>query len=39
MQGQHPLWIMFVHILANILGPLLVIMTVDLASAILLEAT
>jgi peptide/nickel transport system permease protein len=30
---------MFVHILPNILGPLLVIMTVDLASAILLEAT
>ncbi len=39
MQGQHPLRIMFVHILPNILGPLLVIMTVDLASAILLEAT
>lgn len=39
MQGQHPHRIMFVHILPNILGPLLVIMTVDLASAILLEAT
>jgi peptide/nickel transport system permease protein len=39
MQGQHPLRVMFVHILPNILGPLLVIMTVDLASAILLEAT
>jgi len=39
MQGQHPLRIMFVHILPNILGPLLVIVTVDLASAILLEAT
>ncbi|MGR3625193.1 MAG: ABC transporter permease [Limimaricola sp.] len=39
MQGQHPLRVMGVHILPNILGPLLVIMTVDLASAILLEAT
>ena len=39
MMGQHPLRVMFVHILPNILGPLLVIMTVDLASAILLEAT
>jgi peptide/nickel transport system permease protein len=39
MQGQHPLRVMFIHILPNILGPLLVIMTVDLASAILLEAT
>ena len=39
MQGQHPIRVMFVHILPNILGPLLVIMTVDLASAILLEAT
>ena len=39
MQGQHPLRVMFVHVLPNILGPLLVIMTVDLASAILLEAT
>ena len=39
MMGQHPSRIMFVHILPNILGPLLVIMTVDLASAILLEAT
>lgn len=39
IQGQHPLRVMFVHILPNILGPLLVIMTVDLASAILLEAT
>lgn len=39
MQGQHPLRVMFVHILPNVLGPLLVIMTVDLASAILLEAT
>lgn len=39
IMGQHPLRIMAVHILPNILGPLLVIMTVDLASAILLEAT
>ncbi len=39
IQGQHPLRVMFIHILPNILGPLLVIMTVDLASAILLEAT
>lgn len=39
IMGQHPLRIMGVHILPNILGPLLVIMTVDLASAILLEAT
>ncbi|SOH95278.1 peptide/nickel transport system permease protein [Monaibacterium marinum] len=39
IMGQHPLRVMFRHILPNILGPLLVIMTVDLASAILLEAT
>jgi peptide/nickel transport system permease protein len=39
MMGQRPSRVMFVHILPNILGPLLVIMTVDLASAILLEAT
>lgn len=39
IMGQRPLRIMFVHILPNIAGPLLVIMTVDLASAILLEAT
>lgn len=39
IMGQHPLRIMLVQILPNILGPLLVIMTVDLASAILLEAT
>lgn len=39
IMGQHPLRVMAVHILPNILGPLLVIMTVDLASAILLEAT
>ncbi|WP_293448457.1 ABC transporter permease [Planktotalea sp.] len=39
MMGQRPIRVMFIHILPNILGPLLVIMTVDLASAILLEAT
>lgn len=39
IMGQHPLRIMVIHILPNIIGPLLVIMTVDLASAILLEAT
>lgn len=39
MMGQHPVRIMVRHILPNIVGPLLVIATVDLASAILLEAT
>lgn len=39
IMGQHPLRVMLWHILPNIMGPLLVIMTVDLASAILLEAT
>ena len=39
MMGQHPLRVMLYHILPNILGPLLVIMTVDLAAAILLETT
>lgn len=39
MMGQHPVRIMARHILPNIVGPLLVIATVDLASAILLEAT
>lgn len=39
IMGQHPLRVMLRHILPNIIGPLLVIMTVDLASAILLEAT
>lgn len=37
--GQHPLRVMLVQILPNVMSPLLVIMTVDLASAILLEAT
>lgn len=39
IMGQHPLRILLRHILPNILGPLLVIATVDLAAAILLEAT
>lgn len=39
IMGLHPLRIMFVAILPNILGPLLVIGTVDLAVAVLLEAT
>ncbi|MGJ3263038.1 MAG: ABC transporter permease [Salinarimonas sp.] len=37
--GVHPARILLVDILPNIVGPLLVIATVDLASAILLEAT
>ncbi|WP_349367780.1 ABC transporter permease [Salinarimonas sp.] len=37
--GVHPARILFVEILPNVVGPLLVIATVDLASAILLEAT
>ncbi|OED41322.1 ABC transporter permease [Chromatiales bacterium (ex Bugula neritina AB1)] len=39
IMGMHPLRIMLVHILPNILGPIMVILTVDLAVAILLEAT
>ena len=39
MMGMHPVRIMFVQILPNILGPIMVILTVDLAVAILLEAT
>ena len=39
IMGLHPLRIMTVAILPNILGPLMVIGTVDLAVAILLEAT
>lgn len=39
IMGMHPLRIMFIHILPNILGPILVILTVDLAVAVLLEAT
>lgn len=37
--GQHPLRILLVDILPNVMGPLVVIATVGLASAILLEAT
>lgn len=39
IMGLHPVRIMLVAILPNILGPLMVIGTVDLAVAILLEAT
>ncbi|MFK7861879.1 MAG: ABC transporter permease [Granulosicoccus sp.] len=39
IMGMHPIRIMFVQILPNILGPIMVILTVDLAVAILLEAT
>lgn len=39
IMGMHPLRIMVVQILPNILGPVMVILTVDLAVAILLEAT
>ena len=39
IMGMHPVRIMFIQILPNILGPILVILTVDLAVAILLEAT
>ena len=39
IMGLHPLRIMLISILPNIMGPLLVIGTVDLAVAVLLEAT
>ena len=39
IMGMHPLRIMVVQILPNIMGPILVILTVDLAVAVLLEAT
>ena len=39
IMGMHPNRIMLVHILPNIMGPILVILTVDLAVAVLLEAT
>jgi len=39
IMGMHPARIMLVHILPNILGPILVILTVDLAVAVLLEST
>jgi len=37
--GTHPVRIMLFQILPNIMGPILVILTVDLAVAVLLEAT
>jgi len=39
VMGVHPARILLVHILPNILGPILVILTIDLAVAVLLEAT
>jgi len=39
IMGMHPIRIMFVQILPNIFGPIMVILTIDLAVAILLEAT
>jgi len=39
IMGMRPWRILLVHILPNILGPILVILTVDLAVAVLLEAT
>jgi len=39
IMGMHPLKILLRHVLPNILGPILVILTIDLAVAILLEAT
>ena len=39
IMGMHPLRIMLGQILPNIMGPILVILTVDLAIAVLLEAT
>lgn len=39
IMGMHPFRIMLTHILPNIMGPILVILTVDLAVAVLLEAT
>ncbi len=39
IMGQHPLRIMLVQILPNIMGPIMVILAIDLAVAILLEAT
>ncbi len=39
IMGMHPIRIMFTQILPNIMGPIMVILTVDLAVAILLEAT
>ena len=39
IMGEHPARILVVQVLPNVLAPLLVIMTVDLGRAILLEAT
>ena len=39
IMGEHPVRILGVQVLPNVLAPLLVIMTVDLGRAILLEAT
>jgi peptide/nickel transport system permease protein len=39
IMGEHPVRMLVVQILPNVLAPLLVIMTVDLGRAILLEAT
>jgi len=39
VMGMHPVRVMLVQILPNIMGPILVILTVDLAVAVLLEAT
>jgi peptide/nickel transport system permease protein len=37
--GLHPVWIMARHVLPNVMGPVLVIATINLAVAIILEAT
>jgi peptide/nickel transport system permease protein len=37
--GRHPAAIMFQHVLPNVMGPVLVIATISLAVAILIEAT
>jgi peptide/nickel transport system permease protein len=37
--GRHPAAIMFQHVLPNVMGPVLVIATISLAIAVLLEAT
>jgi len=37
--GLHPIWIMARHVLPNVMGPVLVIATINLALAIITEAT
>lgn len=37
--GRHPVAILFRHILPNVMGPVLVIATINLAMAVLIEAT